>query len=238
MGAARMVVDLTQPIEERMPVSVGFPRVMISRYLDRADGDVATVEILLVGLHTGTHVDAPMHFVDGGACVDELDPLALCGQAVVVDAAGDGRWQEMGPSELEAWEAFTGERIGAGDIVLVRSGHARHWKKLPEGSSYMTTPWPYISEAGARWLVERGIRALGVECPDPDCVDQRHLERATFPTHRILLSAGVLIIENLANLDLISSSRFEFRALALPIAGASGSPVRALAILPPDAVDG
>jgi kynurenine formamidase len=236
--SANLVIDLTQPIEEQMPVSIGFPRVMLNRYFDRTKGDVATVEMLMIGLHTGTHVDAPMHFIDGGACVDELGPLALCGPAVVVDAPGDGTWHEVGPAQLEAWEAATGELVGTDEIVLLRSGHARFWKPVPEGRAYMTTPWPYLAEAGARWLVGRGIKALGVECPDPDFVDQRRLEEATFPAHHILLGAGIPIIENLANLDRISQPRFDFRALALPIAGASGSPVRALAILNDVVVDG
>jgi kynurenine formamidase len=230
VSEGRHFVDLTHPIENRMPVPVGFPQVMLTRYLDRAEGDVATAEQMLIGLHTGTHVDAPMHFVDGGACVDELDPLALCGSAVVVDVRGDGSWWEITPMTLETWEAEAGEEIAVGDIVILRSGHAKHWTKLPRQATYMTTPWPYLGRAGAQWLLDRGIRVLGVECPDPDRVDQRSLNEATFETHRLLLSAGVPIIENLAHLDKIYMTRFEFRAFALPIRGASGSPVRALAI--------
>lgn len=226
------VIDLTQPIEERMPVSIGLPHVMLYRYLDRSAGDVATVELLQISLHTGTHVDAPTHFVEGGLCVDELDPLALCGPAVVIDVAGDGSWKEITPAALDAWEAATSEQVRPGDIVLLRSGHARHWARRPAGVTYLTTPWPYLDQAGAQWLLARNIRALGVECPDPDRVDQRDILKATFPAHRMLLSAGIPIIENLAHLDHITGTRFEFRALALPIAGASGSPVRALAILP------
>jgi arylformamidase len=226
------IVDLTHQIDRSMPVSVGFPRVMLEPYLDRAAGDVATVEMLMLSVHTGTHVDAPMHFVDGGATVDELDPLALCGPAVVVDVAADVDWREITPAELEGWQDITGENVTAGDIVLIRSRHARHWAPIPQGNGYLTRPWPFLGEAAARWMADREIRALGVECPDPDRVDQRDLSKATFPAHKILLSAGIPIIENLARLDQIDSRRFEFRALALPIARASGSPVRALAILP------
>lgn len=225
------VVDLTQRIEERMPVSIGFPHVMLHRYLDQGSGDPATVELLMLSLHTGTHVDAPMHFVENGQCVDDLDPLALCGSAVVIDVAGDGTWQEITPADLDAWEASEDQRVGPSDIVLLRSGHARHWRRMPAGLSYFTTPWPYLGEPGARWLIGRNIKALGVECPDPDRVDQRDLSEAVFPAHRLLLTAGIPIIENLACLDRITQARFEFRAFPLPIAGASGAPLRALAIL-------
>lgn len=230
--ANRTVIDLTHPLHDRMPVSVGFPRLLLTRYLDQDRGDVATVEILQASLHTGTHVDAPFHFVPGQPPVEQLDPLALAGSAVVVDMPPTDEWTAVGAAELLAWEERTGERIGAGDIVLLRTGHARHWADLPAGTRYQTAPWPYLVASAADLLVERGVRALGVECPDPDKVDQRDLGSATFETHKRLLGAGIPIIENLANLDRIPAARVDFLALALPIRGASGSPIRALALLP------
>lgn len=226
------VIDLTHPLHPRMPVAIGAPRLMLTRYMDLEAGDVATVEVVQASLHTGTHVDAPGHFVRGGAPIDDLDPLALCGPAVVVDVPGGDEWIPVGPDELRAWESRTGERVGAGDIVLLRTGHARWWRDLPEGTGYMVRPWPWVTEALCDLLVERGIRALGVECPDPDRVDQRDLAAATFEAHHRLLGAGIPIIENLANLDRITVRRVELLALALPIQGAFGSPVRALALLP------
>lgn len=228
----RKVIDLTHPIHDRMPVSVGFPRVMLTRHLDQQRGDVATVEILQTSLHTGTHVDAPFHFVPDQPTVDVLDPLALLGSAVIVDVQPTEAWQEVGAAELLAWEAASGERIGAGDIVLLRTGHARFWADLPDGTRYMTAPWPYLVRSAADLLVDRGVKALGVECPDPDRVDQRNLAAATFETHKRLLGAGIPIIENLANLDRLSVTRVDFIALALPIRGASGSPIRAIALMP------
>jgi arylformamidase len=227
----RTVIDLTHPLHPRMPVAIGFPRLMLQRYLDQDQGDVATVEILQAGLHTGTHVDAPMHFVPGAPTVDALDPLALSGSALLVDVPPTEGWVAVGPDELRAWERRTGERIGAGDIVLLRTGHARWWRDLPDGSRYLLEPWPYLTGEAADLLVERGIRALGVECADPDKVDQRDLASASFETHKRLLGAGIPIIENLANLDAIPVIRFDLLALALPIRGASASPIRALALV-------
>jgi arylformamidase len=226
------VIDLTHPLHPRMPVSVGFPRLMLTRYLDQRAGDVATVEIIQASTHTGTHVDAPFHFFADGLTVDHLDPLGLCGPAVVVDVPEDNSWRAIGADDLRAWETLAGETIVAGDVVLLRTGHAHAWKDLPRGVAYMTDPWPYLSASAADLLTDRQIRALGVECPDPDRVDQRDLDSATFETHRRLLGAGIPIIENLANLDLIPAIRCMFVALALPIASASGAPIRALAVLP------
>jgi len=228
----RAVIDLTHPISTRMPVSLGFPRVMVSRYLDRQAGDVATVEVVQLSLHTGTHVDAPVHFIDGGLAIDELDPLALFGTAAVVDITPTEEWRAVERTDVEGWEIRTGTTIGEGDIVLLRTGHARYWRDLPAGSAYLTQPWPFLGETLVELLLERRIRALGVECPDPDKVDQRDLSTSTFMGHHRLLGAGIPIIENLANLAAIPVPRVDFLALGLPFVGASGSPIRALALLP------
>ena len=232
--AGARVIDLTQPIEASMPVSVGFPRVEMRRYLDQAAGDVATVEILTAGLHVGTHVDAPAHFVPGSPAVDELEPLSLCGSAVVVDLPEMGDWHPVMAGDLEAWEERTGERIGEGDVVLFRTGHAaRWWRPFPSDTDYMVRPWPHLTTSSIDFLLGRRIRALGVECPDPDRVDQTNLAANTFEGHKRLLGAGILIIENLANLEAIPKHRVDFVAIPLPIKGASASPIRALAVVPP-----
>jgi arylformamidase len=227
------VIDLTHPVEPSMPVSIGFPRVMLSKYMDQAAGDVATVEIIQMGLHTGTHVDAPFHFIAGAPTFDQLDPLALSGSAVIVDVPESDDWIRIESRTLEDWEAASGERIGEGDVVLLRTSHARRWwKPLPAGRDYLTRPWPYLGSSAVDLLLERRICALGVECPDADQVDQRDLGAATFEVHKRLLAAGIPIIENLANLDRVPVARCRFLALGLPIRGASGSPIRALALLP------
>jgi arylformamidase len=232
-GESARVIDLTHRIDPVMPVSIGFPRVMLSRYMDQDAGDVATVEIIQMGLHTGTHVDAPFHFIAGATSVDELDAFALSGSAVLVDVPETDEWIRIEAGTVEEWERDSNERIAEGDVVLLRTGHARRWwQPLPAGREYLTRPWPYLGSSAIDLLLERRIRALGVECPDPDQVDQRDLGAATFEAHHRLLAAGIPIIENLANLDQVPASRFRFLALGLPIRGASGSPIRALALLP------
>jgi kynurenine formamidase len=225
------VIDLTHPISPTMPVSVGLPRVALTRCLDQADGAPATVETLEFMLHSGTHVDAPFHFIPDGATIEELGPFALSGSAVVVDVPARGGWEEVTGKRLRVWEKETGESIGEGDIVLLRTGYGVRWAPLPEGERYMTAGWPYLGTTAIDLLLDRRIKAVGVECPDPDKTDQHDLASSTFETHRRLLGAGVLIIENLAHLDQIPLARVEFLGMALPIQGASGSPIRALALL-------
>lgn len=226
------MIDLTHTIDPAMPVSLGFPPVTITRYLDQKVGDVATVEVLQSYTHAGTHVDAPFHFIPGARTVDALDPLALSGSAVVVDLSNLSGWTAIEAGDLTTWEQSSGERIGEDDIVLLCTGYARLWQYGPKGSAYMTEGWPYLGGSGIDLLMERHIKALGVDCPDPDKVDQRDLASATFDAHRRLLGAGILIIENLARLAEIPVPRVDFLALALPVRGASGSPIRALAMLP------
>jgi kynurenine formamidase len=95
----------------------------------------------------------------------------------------------------------------------------------------MTLGWPYLSSSAIDVLLDRGVRALGVESADPDRVDQADLASATFECHRRLLGAGVSIIENLANLDQLTQSEVELMALVIPIARGSGAPARVLALL-------
>jgi kynurenine formamidase len=228
----RAVIDLTHAIDPAMPVSLGFPPVTVTRYLDQAAGDVATVEVVQSYTHAGTHVDAPFHFIPSGQGVDALHPLALSGSALVVDLTNLTGWTAIEATDLRTWEDQSGERIGNDDIVLLRTGHGHLWRYAPEGSAYMSQGWPYLGASAIDLLMDRHIKALGVECPDPDKVDQHDLASATFDAHRRLLGAGILIIENLARLAEIPVSRVDFLALALPIRGASGSPIRALAMLP------
>jgi kynurenine formamidase len=222
------VVDLTHPVAAGMPVPVGFPPVGLRPFLSRADGDVATVEILETSLHAGTHVDAPAHMLDDAPTIDEIDPLSLCGPAVVVDVPTPGTWMAIEDSHLRAVEDRADERIRRGDAVLLRTGHGRAWS---DAEAYMTAGWPYLATSAIDLLLDRGVRAVGVECADPDRVDQRDLGAATFECHRRLLGAGVHIIENLARLDELPSGRVELLALPLSIRGGSGAPLRVLALV-------
>ena len=215
-----------------MPVSIGLPQVKVTRVLDQAQGAPANVEVLELMLHSGTHVDAPFHFVPGGSTVAEVDASALSGSGVVVDVPGDRGWTEITAERLTEWERHAGETIGESDAVLLRTGHSALWAPLPEGIDYMTMGWPYLGSSAIDLLLERRVKVVGVECPDPDKTDQNDLATSTFEAHRRLLGAGVLIIETLAHLADIPVPRFDFLALALPIEGASGSPIRALALLP------
>jgi kynurenine formamidase len=220
------IVDLTWPIGAQLPVAQEYPAVVVETPFSIEAGDVATAELIHMGIHVGTHVDAPAHFHAGQPTIDEVEALAFSGSAVVIEIEDlDRGWQEITADDIVQCEARIGERIGAGDIALFRTGFARKWAKLPPGPRGRDTGWPFLGSSAIDLLLSRKVKAVGVETPDPD-----RREPTTNEAHHRLLGAGVFIIESLARLDEIPAPRCLFLALGLPFSGCTGSPVRALAL--------
>jgi arylformamidase len=225
------VVDLSQAISPEIPVPVGFPAPSIDTFLSQEKGDVANVEILAIGVHAGTHVDAPYHFFSDLQRVDELPPDCLIGPAVVVDVTDKEGGVAIEAEDLRQWESAAGEAIRPGDIVLLHTGHSKNWRLGEAGSAYWENGWPHLARSAVDYLAAKPIRAIGVESFDPDWVDLDDLASAEFPTHRTFLPRGILVMENLTNLEQIPGARCYVIALPLKIVGASGSPLRVVAIV-------
>ncbi|GHF76848.1 kynurenine formamidase [Amycolatopsis bartoniae] len=204
-----MSVDLTHPLRPGMPVWPGHPEFeheLVSCY---TRGDASRVFRLGLGEHTGTHLDAPVHWVPGGADIASAPPDVLWGRAAVLHGTS--------VAELAAFEAAYGP-LKPGDRVLIDCGWAARW-----GSADYFADWPSVSLALARALVERDVRVVAVDTPSPDPVSS-----VECPVHRLLLGQHILIGENFARLPELSG--FVKLLLApLPIEGGSGSPVRAVA---------
>jgi len=163
--------------------------------------------------HTSTHVDAPIHFFPGAATIDSLPVTAFCGTAICVDlSTSPGPSPALGVPQFEKALARAGLVLTAGDVVLVRLGES--------GS---TTG---LSAELADFLVQKRIKSLGVDLPTPDCPDDR-----TMPVHLRLLAAGITIVEGLKNLDKVAGRRFLYVGPPLKIVGATGSPIRPVAII-------
>jgi kynurenine formamidase len=188
--------------------------------------------------HGGTHVDAPSHFAEGGAPVDRIPVERLAARAVLVDvsaACEADRDHAVTRGELEADEALHGP-IPRGAIVLLRTGFGRRW---PDRERYLGNAgrgaeaaanlhFPGLSAEGARWLAEaRGISAVGIDTASIDPGPSR-----AFEAHRTLGERGIPAFENLANLEGLPPRNFWVIALPMKIAGGSGAPLRALAIVP------
>ncbi|MEI9849907.1 MAG: cyclase family protein [Sphingomonas sp.] len=243
-GGAIRVVDLTQTLSEDTPTLVlppefgqcaAFSREEVSRY--DARGVAWYWNNFTVGEHTGTHFDAPVHWVTGKELPDNsLDLLPardFIAPAVVIDcsaqAAADADFL-LGVAELEAWEALHGA-IPAGSWVLFRTD----WSKR-EGAAYTNrqedgahTPGPSV-EAVRFLVVDRDVLGFGVETIGTDA-GQAHLLDIPYPAHTLFHGAGRYGLQCLANLDLLPPTGAVVVAPPLKIRDGSGSPLRVLALV-------
>jgi arylformamidase len=206
--AAGTWIEASVPIRDGMVHWPGDPEIEVVRVSDLARGDPATVSRLSAGVHSGTHVDAPVHFVAGAAGVDALPIDALIGEARVV-AIRDPRAVDV--PELREIDPRAGERL------LFRTRNTpRCWQ-----TDRFVEDFVYITLEGARFLVERGVRTVGIDYLSVASADEG------VPTHRTLLEAGVCIVEGL-DLTAVEPGTYEMLCLPLRLAGGDGAPARVL----------
>jgi kynurenine formamidase len=255
-----VVYDLARPMVVGMPQSPNHPKFSLTmprRHGDmvRSDGGSAANDMLVMGTHVGTHIDALGHVshdgvLHGGASaeeaqasgrlashgIDEFPPTVCRGilldvpAALATDELPAG--YEITISDLEETVAAQGTTPAAGDVVLVRSGWGRHWD---EGMAYLglETGVPGVSEEGAKWLASQGVTAAGADTIAFEMLAPG-AGHSRLPAHRVLLvESGIHIIETL-DLEGIAAAgvrEFMFVVAPLPLVGATGSPVRPLAVV-------
>ena len=188
---------------------------------------MATHHGLTLGEHTGTHMDAPLHFVPEGPAhygTDRIPLERLAGRAATIEAADLGAGDLLVVDRIEAWEREHGP-IEPGDRVLLRYGWDGRWATGPAGRRFLED-WPGLSGGAAEYLVERGAALVGC-----DTLSVHAAGSEANPAHHALLGNEVYIVENLNNLGSLPPFCL-FVALPLKIRGGSGSPVRAVALVP------
>jgi arylformamidase len=200
------LVDVSVRLAPGMPAYPGNPEFEIQPIKRIADGGSSNVSRLVLGTHTGTHVDAPRHFFDDGADVDQLELDLLIGPARVVEIPRGG-----GISEQDLAAAGLSEDLR----VLFKTPNSALW----HGGGFHTD-YAYLTESGARYLVERGAKLVGI-----DYLSIEQFKKPGAPAHHALLSRGVVIIEGL-NLTGVEAGVYEMYCLPLRIADADGSPAR------------
>jgi arylformamidase len=176
---------------------------------------------IVMGTHTGTHVDAPRHFIPGGATIDQLPLEPFVGPATVLDFTYAEPMQEM---QVEDFEHQLGDRRV--DRLVMRFDWSDHW-----GSLKYYAEQPYISEAAATWLVERGVKLLGMDTPQADGAHNGRGSAKDSPVHKILLGAGMIKLEYLTNLRELGATEIELIALPIKIRDGDGAPVRCIGIV-------
>ena len=214
------VIDLTMRITPSIRVYPGSPQPSFIPW-SKFDRHGYDSEAMFMSTHTGTHVDAPSHFKPGLASIDMISTDRLVCNAVLIRA-------EKSANQLIE-EQDLGNQISEGDAVVIATG----WEKHSSSRNYMSEN-PGLSEQAARYLARKRVNAVAIDCPSIDGgADNR------FIAHNILLSCNILVVENLCNLNRVTSSRSRSRSSAtftliispLKLGGATGSPARVLALL-------
>lgn len=200
--------DATVPIKSGMLHWPGDPDVDIYKIAGFESGDGVNISGINFGLHTGTHIDAPLHFIDGGKDIASVSPEILIGPARVIHIKNP---RYIGIDELKKHNILPGER------VLFRTKNSdREWFNIE-----FTPDYVYLNKEGAEYLASLKIRIAGID----------YLSIAEYknggPVHRVLLESGVWIIEGLY-LSGVPEGKCEIYALPLKIPGADGSPLRVI----------
>lgn len=176
---------------------------------------------LILGTHTGTHIDAPRHFISGGATVDEIPLEQLVGPASVLDLTRFKAGMEVSAKDLAS---VLGER--SAERVLMRFD----WdQKLGTMAYYNDQPW--LSEEAAQWLVDKGCRLLGMDTAMPDNPKNGRNGPKDSPNHKILLGNNVILLEYMVNLASLKQPVVNLVVAPLKIRQGDGAPVRAFAIV-------
>jgi len=215
------VVDLSIPIDERTPFYPGDPepRVCPATTIARDGFNVSRLEL---GSHSGTHCDAPLHFLEDGLALDELPLERFTGPGVVVDALG------LAPRTPIAWDVVARHEaeLEPGAIVLLHTG----WDERRGDPSYFDHP--YLDGDACARLLSLGVRTFGIDAINIDETPAGPLDRAAFRCHAAISRAGGVIVENLANLGALRGRRGPLvTVLPLHVPGCDGAPTRAAAIV-------
>ena len=206
------IVDLTRPLGPGTPVFPGDPAISLTRVATH-DTEGYEVTQICLGSHSGTHVDAPRHFFADGATLSDYPVERFIAEGIVIDVRG-ARSGIVDPEFLASCLERT--PVERGGFVLL-------WTGDPDPGPTDTPPCITLSLDAAALLLEKGVTLVGTDGPDLDA------EGGSYPVHRLLLGAGVLLAENLCNLERLGPGRVQCVFLPLAVEDTDGAPVRAIA---------
>lgn len=208
------IYDISVTISPELPVWPGDPRPELERISKIEDGEEANITYLKMGAHTGTHVDAPYHFLgEGNPTVDQVPLELMVGPAYVVEFPTD--------LEMVTSQALVSASIPGGvERLIFKTRNSTYWQRL---DGKFQTNYAALTADAAVDLIAKGVRVLGVD----------YLSVAPFedpaPVHRILLDAGILIIEGL-DLSAVGSGSYDLYCLPIKLKGTDGAPARAILV--------
>lgn len=202
-------IDVSVTVRHGMPHWPDNPPIVLERSMDLGRGDDCNLSHLAMGVHSGTHIDGPVHFVHQAPGVDEMPLTATMGAARVIEITH--------PRQVTA-EELSGHALQAGERVLFRTSNSpRCWQ-----TDRFVEDFVYISEQAAVYLAQTGVRAVGI-----DYLSVGGYRADGAKIHRLLLKAGIWIIEGL-DLSEVRAGSYEMICLPIKLHGSDGAPARAI----------
>jgi len=212
------ILDLTLTISNKIPTFPGSPQPNFIPW-EKIKDDGYNLELLFLSSHTGTHLDAPYHFLEKGSKIHEISLKKLVSNAVLIKSRKK-RNETITKTDIQKFEKKHG-KIESFSSVVFWTG----WQRNLQKDNYFTKN-PGLSVSAAKYLAAKKIGLVGIDSPSIDLGTD-----FKFPVHQIFAKKGMLIVENLANLEKIKSWKFHLVVLPLKLKGATGSPVRAIAFV-------
>lgn len=206
------IYDITVPVSDRVPIYEGDPDVTIESVRTMAAGDAANVSQICCGVHTGTHVDAPNHFIDGTRRVDELDLEKLAGPCRVVEIE----------DIVTAIEAYHLPELNGLERILFKTRNSGFWNEPEKG---FRTDFTYVTPEAARVLADSGVKLVGI-----DYLSVEKFGSDDHATHRTLLEKEVVILEGV-DLREVPAGDYELICLPLKYIGGKGDGAPARTVL-------
>jgi kynurenine formamidase len=210
------VTDLTQLMTNEMPVFPGSEPVVVQRVFSIDTSGFNELR-LHFSTHTGTHVDCPLHLTNNGFSLSTAPPDRFYGNGLVIDCRHFKTGERIPKSHLQVHEG----KISKADFVILHTGWCRFW-----GSPGYFTGFPVPDGEAAGYLAGFALKGAGIDAAGFDPSDSHDL-----PVHRILLSKGFVLVENLTNIEKLPEAGFIFCCFPLRINDGDGSPVRAVGIV-------
>ncbi len=202
------IIDISVPLRKGMPLWPGSAGISLQRINSLQNGDKTNDSVLTSDVHAGTHVEVPLHYIEGRESIDKLSLGILCGPVIVADLTSVGI---ITGSCLEAFDLPT-----VVERLVFKTGNSELWN-----SDEFTPEYVALSEDGAEWIIDRGIKLVGID----------YLSIAPYsnsqPVHHILLEAGVTILEGI-NLSRVLPGQYELICLPLKLMNAEAAPARAI----------
>ena len=211
-------IDLTLPISEKIPTFPGSPQPIFIQWENIKD-DGYNLELLFLSSHTGTHLDAPYHFLEKGKKIHEISLKRLIINAILVKIRKRGD-QPITKTDIQKFEKKHGKIPNWSTVIFWTN-----WQKMIKNDSYFVKN-PGLSVTAAKYLISKKTNLVGIDSPSIDLGKEKR-----FLVHHLFAKNDVLIVENLANLDKIKSWKFQIAVLPMKLENATGAPVRAVGII-------